>query len=71
MFFFYFDENGNKAEIPGFEETMKPILMALQEHGGKANNVELNHAVIRIMGLHAEVTPIMHNGSNTRKGEVL
>lgn len=66
MFFFYFDENGNRAEIPGFEETMKPILMALQEHGGKANNVELNHAVIRIMGLPAEVTQIMHNGSNTR-----
>lgn len=66
MFFFYFDENGNKTEIPGFEQTMKPILRALQEHGGEASNAELNHAVIKIMGLPEEVTQIMHNGSNTR-----
>lgn len=66
MFFFYFDENGNKAEIPGFEQTMKPIIRALQEHGGEASNAELNHAVIKIMGLPEEVTTIMHNGSNTR-----
>lgn len=66
MFFFYFDENGNKTEIPGFEQTMKPILRALQEHGGEASNAELNHAVIKIMGLPEEITQIMHNGSNTR-----
>lgn len=66
MFFLNFDENGNKAEIPGFEETIKPILMALQEHGGKASNADLNHAVIKIMDLPEEVTQIMHTGSNTR-----
>lgn len=66
MFFFYFDKNGNKAEIPGFEQTFKPILKALQERGGKASNVELNRAVITIMGLPEEITTIMHNGSNTR-----
>lgn len=66
MFFFYFDENENKTEIPRFEQTMKPILRALQEHGGKANNAELNHAVVKIMGLPEEITTIMHNGSNSR-----
>lgn len=45
---------------------MKPILRALQEHGGEASNAELNHAVIKIMGLPEEIATIMHSGSNTR-----
>lgn len=66
MLFYNFDENVNKAEIPGFEQTMRPILKALQEHGGEASNAELNQTVIKIMGLSEEVTTIKHKDSNTR-----
>lgn len=67
--FFFFDENENKTEIPGFEQTIKPILMALQENGGKATIAELDEATIRIMNLTEEVKAIMHKGSN-RQSEI-
>lgn len=61
--FFFFDENRNKVEVPGFEQTIKPILMALQEKGGQASISELDEAVISIMNLSEEVTNIMHKNS--------
>ncbi|MCI8596863.1 MAG: hypothetical protein HFJ10_00230 [Lachnospiraceae bacterium] len=60
--FLLFEEN--KIGVPGFEQTIKPILMALQEHGGRASIAELNKATLRIMNLPEEVLKIMHKGSN-------
>lgn len=61
--FFFFDENENKIGVPGFEQTIKPILIALQENGGKASIAKLDKTTIRIMNLSEEVTRIMHKGS--------
>lgn len=63
MFFFFFN-NENEKEIPGFEQTMKPILAALQEKGGEASVAELDKAAIKIMNLSDEVTQIMHKDSS-------
>lgn len=60
---FYFDENENKVEVPGFEQTIKPILTALQENGGKASIAELDQTAIRIMNLPEDVIKIMHKDS--------
>lgn len=60
---FYFDENENKVEVPGFEQTIKPILTALQENGGKASISELDQTAIRIMNLPEDVIKIMHKDS--------
>lgn len=62
--FFFFDENDNKVQVPGFEQTIKPILMALKEKGGKATIAEINEAVIRIMSLPKDVLSIKHKDSN-------
>ncbi len=61
--FFYFDENDNKVQVPGFEQTIKPILMALKEKEGRATIMELNEAVTRIMNLPEDVLRITHKGS--------
>lgn len=63
MFFFFFN-NENGKEIPGFEQTMKPVLAALQKKGGKASVAELDKTAIKIMNLPDEVTQIMHKGSS-------
>lgn len=60
---FYFDENENKVEVPGFEQTIKPILTALQENGGRASIAELDQTAIRIMNLPEDVIKIMHKDS--------
>lgn len=62
--FWYFDENENKSGVPGFEQTIKPILKALQEKGGKASIVDLDEATSRIMDLPEDVKKIMHKGSD-------
>lgn len=67
--FFFFDENENKVGVPGFEETIQPILIALHERGGKASIAELNETTIRIMNLSEEVTQIMHKDSS-RQSEI-
>lgn len=67
--FFFFDVNENKVGVPGFEETMRPILMALEENGGKASVADLNKATIRIMNLSEDVIQIMHKGSG-RQSEI-
>lgn len=64
--FFFFEENENRTEIPGFEQTMKPILRALQENEGKATIAQLDEAVIRIMNLPDNVIKIMHKDSSKR-----
>lgn len=61
--FFFFDEDENKKEVPSFEQTIKPILMALQENGGRATIAELDEKAIEMMNLPQEITKIMHNGS--------
>lgn len=62
--FFFFNENENKMGVPGFEQTMKPILIALEECGGRASIGKLDEATIRVMNLSEEVTKVMHKGSN-------
>lgn len=62
--FFFFDEGGYKKEVPSFEQTMKPILMALQEKGGQASIAELDDVAIKKMNLSEDVTKIMHNDSD-------
>lgn len=69
MMFFFFDENENKVGVPGFEETIRPILEALQEKSGRASVAELDKATIKIMNLPEEVTGIMHKGSG-RQSEI-
>ncbi len=54
----FFDEN--KKEVPGFEEMLKPVLLALQNKGGKANIADLDKEAITIMNLSDEVVQIMH-----------
>ena len=61
--FFFFDENENKREVPSFEQTIVPILMALQEKGGRATIAELDEVTIKKMNLSEQVTKIMHKGS--------
>ncbi len=63
MFFFFYN-NDNGKEIPGFEQMMKPVLAALQEKGGEASVVELDKTAIKIMNFPDEVTQIMHKGSS-------
>lgn len=53
--FFFFNENENKMGVPGFEQTMKPILIALEECGGRASIGKLDEATIRVMNLSEEV----------------
>ncbi len=65
--FFFFNDDDNKIGVPGFEQTIKPILLALKELGGKASVSELDEVVIRIMNLSPEVLEIMHKGSRNRK----
>lgn len=62
--FFFFDDNENKIGVPGFEHTIKPILMALQEKGGRASIAELDETTSRIMNVSEEVGKIMHKGSD-------
>lgn len=50
--------------MPGFEQTIKPILIALKEKGGEASIAELNEAVIEIMNLPEDVLKIAHKDSN-------
>lgn len=69
MFFFFFDENEGKKSVPGFELTMKPILMALQEKGGKATIAELDDLVMKIMDLPEDIIRIKHKDSG-RQSEV-
>lgn len=64
--FFFFTENESGVEVPGFEQTIKPILIALQEKGGEAAISELDKAVIRIMNLPENVTHIMHKDSGNQ-----
>lgn len=65
--FFFFDENESKIEVPGFEQTIKPILMALQERGGQASIAELDETAIKIMNLPEETIRTMHKGSNKQR----
>lgn len=65
--FFFFDENESKIEVPGFEQTIKPILMALQERGGQASIAELDETAIKIMNLSEETIRTMHKGSNKQR----
>lgn len=65
--FFFFDENEYKVNVPGFEQTIKPILQALQEKGGQASIEELDDAVIKIMNLPYDVVNVMHNNSDRQK----
>lgn len=62
--FFFFDESENNNVVPGFEQTIKPVLFALQSMGGKAPIEELDKTAIQIMNLPKEVTQIMHKDSN-------
>lgn len=66
---YLYDEKTDNNEIPGFEKTIKPILMALQNKEGKAAIEELDEEAIKIMGLPEDVTRILHKGSN-RKSEI-
>ena len=50
--------------MPGFEQTIKPILIALKEKGGEATIAELNEAVIKIMDLPEDVLRIAHKDSS-------
>ena len=63
---YLYDEKTDNNEIPGFEKTIKPILMALQNKEGKATIEELDEEAIKIMGLPEDVTRILHKGSNRR-----
>lgn len=67
--FFFFDENESRTEVPRVEQTMKPILKALQENDGKATIAQLDEAVIRIMNLSDDVIKIMHKDSS-RQSEI-
>lgn len=62
--FFFFEENENKIGVPGFEQTIKPILIALKENGGRASVAVLDETAIRIMNLSDEVKKIMHKDSD-------
>ncbi len=62
--FFFFDENESSKNVPRFEQTIKPVLMALQNKGGTASIDELDEATIKVMNLPKEITQIMHKGSN-------
>lgn len=64
--FFFFGEDENMDGVPGFEQTLKPILKALQERGGKSSVAELDKAAIRIMGLPEDVMKKKHKGSAKR-----
>ena len=64
--FFFFGEDENMDGVPGFEQTLKPILKALQERGGKSSVAELDKAAIRIMGLPEDVMKKRHKGSAKR-----
>ena len=59
-------EKEENMAVPGFQKTMIPILMALQEKGGKASIEELDEEAIKIMELPKEVTQALHKGSNSK-----
>ncbi len=59
-------EKEESMAVPGFQKTMIPILMALQEKGGKASIEELDEEAIKIMELPKEVTQVLHKGSNSK-----
>ena len=63
------DEKGESTAVPGFEKTMKPVLMALQQKGGRASIEELDEEAIKIMNLPEEITKVLHKGSN-KKSEI-
>lgn len=67
--FFFFDEDENKKDVPSFDKTIKPILIALQENGGQATIAELDEKAIKKMDLPDEIMEIMHNGSD-RQSEI-
>ena len=50
--FFFFDEDENKKDVPSFDKTIKPILIALQENGGQATIAELDEKAIKKMDLN-------------------
>lgn len=60
------DEKEDGMVVPGFEKTIKPMLMALQQKGGKASVGELDETAIKIMKLPEEITRILHKGSDKR-----
>lgn len=57
---FFFDENNSRAGVPTFEQTIKPILRALQENNGSATIEQLDRATIQIMDLPEEIVNIKH-----------
>lgn len=63
------DEKEDSTAVPGFEKTIIPVLMALEQKGGKASVEELDEEAIKIMNLPEEITRILHKGSN-RKSEI-
>lgn len=67
--FILFDENENIEVVPGFEQTIKPLLIALQNIGGEASIEVLDEETIKVMGLSSEVVQIRHKGS-TRQSEI-
>ncbi|MBD5458153.1 MAG: hypothetical protein HDR27_06220 [Lachnospiraceae bacterium] len=62
MFFdFDFDEKGKN--VPGFEQMIKPVLIALDKKGGEASVEELDEIVIEVMELPEKITQIKHKDS--------
>lgn len=61
--FFFFNENENRKGVPGFEQMIKPVIIALKEKGGKANVSDMDEAVIKILNLSEDVVKIKHKAS--------
>lgn len=59
----FFSENN---VIPSFEQMMKPIVIALQQLGGKASLRDLDAEAIKIMNLPKEMVEILHKGDSNR-----
>lgn len=63
FFYFYFDESKG---VPSFDQMFKPVLLALQECGGKASVSEMDEKAIKLMNLSEEIIRIMHKESSNR-----
>jgi len=62
FFFFQFDDNS----VPSFDQMMKPLLVALEQLGGKAELKELDAKTIEIMNLPENIVSLPHKGSANR-----
>jgi NAD-dependent SIR2 family protein deacetylase len=50
----------DKNSVPSFDQIIKPVLLALKNLGGIAENDLIDEGVIKIMGLSKEISSILH-----------